>query len=82
VGSGSGDSAMRALKAESMVSGDFEALFKLEHMLKDVRYCIAEARKVGLDTSMARAAEKHYSDADDAGRGGEDFSAVIEAIRR
>ncbi len=81
VGSGSGDSAMRALKSESMVAGDFEALFKLEHMLKDVRYCIAEARKVGLDTSMARAAEKQYSAADDAGRGGEDFAAVIEAIR-
>ena len=81
VASGSGDSAMRALKSESMVSGEFETLFKLEHMLKDVRYCIAEARKVGLDTSMARAAEKHYSEADDAGHGGDDFAAVIEAIR-
>ena len=49
VGSGSGDSAMRALKSESMVEGDFETLFKLEHMLKDVRYCIAEARKLGLE---------------------------------
>ena len=44
VGSGSGESAMRALKSGPMVEGDFEALFKLEHMLKDVRYCIAEAR--------------------------------------
>ncbi len=82
VGSGSGDSAMRALKSESMVTGDFEALFKLEHMLKDVRYCIAEGRKVGLDTAMARAAEKHYSEAEVSGHGESDFSAVIEAIRR
>ena len=82
VASGSGESAMRALKSGPMVDGDFEALFKLEHMLKDVRYCIAEARKLGLETAMARAAEKYYSEADDAGRGGEDFSAVIQAVRQ
>ncbi len=82
VGSGSGESAMRALKSESMVEGNFDALFKLEHMLKDVRYCIAEARKLGLETAMARAAEKYYSEADDAGRGGDDFSAVIQAVRQ
>ena len=81
VASGSGESAMRALKSESMVAGDFDPLFKLEHMLKDVRHCIAEARKLGMDTSMARAAEHRYSEADSGGHGGEDFSAVIEAIR-
>jgi 3-hydroxyisobutyrate dehydrogenase-like beta-hydroxyacid dehydrogenase len=82
VGSGSGESAMRALKSESMVGGDFEALFKLEHMLKDVRYCIAEARKLGLQPAMAQAAEKYYSKAEVSGHGESDFSAVIEAIRR
>ena len=82
VGSGSGESAMRALKSESMVGGDFEALFKLEHMLKDVRYCIAEARKLGLQPAMAQAAEKYYSQAEVSGHGESDFSAVIEAIRR
>ena len=82
VGSGSGESAMLALKSESMVGGDFEALFKLEHMLKDVRYCIAEARKLGLQPAMAQAAEKYYSKAEVSGHGESDFSAVIEAIRR
>jgi 3-hydroxyisobutyrate dehydrogenase len=81
VASGSGESAMRALKSESMVDGNFEALFKLEHMLKDVRHCIAEARKLGLQPAMARAAEKHYSEAEVSGHGESDFSAVIQAIR-
>ena len=80
VGSGSGESAMRALKSESMVEGDFETLFKLEHMLKDVRYCIAEARKLGLEPAMAQAAEKHYSQARRRPATAEsDFAAVIEA---
>ena len=81
VGSGSGDSAMRALKSGPMVEGDFEALFKLEHMLKDVRYCISEARELGLEPIVAEAAEGRYSEADDAGLGGADFAAVIQAVR-
>jgi 3-hydroxyisobutyrate dehydrogenase-like beta-hydroxyacid dehydrogenase len=81
VGSGSGESAMRALKSESMVDGNFDALFKLEHMLKDVRHCIAEAKKIGLEPAMAQAAERYYSQADASGHGDSDFSAVIEAIR-
>ena len=64
-----------------MVEGNFDPLFKLEHMLKDVRHCIAEARKLGLEPAMAQAAERHYSQAQASGHGGSDFSAVIEAVR-
>ena len=42
-GSGSGASTMLELKAKPMLERDFEPLFKLEHMLKDVRHCLAEA---------------------------------------
>ena len=41
------DSTMRALKAEPMLEHDFTPLFKLAHMLKDVRLCLAEARTAG-----------------------------------
>ena len=81
VASGSGDSAMRELKSGPMVAGEFETLFKLEHMLKDVRYCIKEARALGLEPVVAEAAERRYSEADAAGLGGADFAAVIEAVR-
>ncbi len=80
VGSGSGNSAMLELKAGPMREGDFEPLFKLEHMLKDVRHCISEARELGLDLTVAGAAEKLYAAADEAGHGGEDFAAVITSI--
>ena len=67
VGSGSGNSAMLDLKAAPMREGDYEPLFKLEHMLKDVRHCISEARELDLDLTVAGAAENLYAAADEEG---------------
>ncbi|CAN5558984.1 NAD(P)-dependent oxidoreductase [soil metagenome] len=78
--SGSGNSAMVALKAEPMLAGALDPLFKLEHMLKDVRHTIAEARGLGLEPRVAASAEGLYSQADERGLGGRDFAAVIEAV--
>jgi 3-hydroxyisobutyrate dehydrogenase len=80
VGSGSGDSTMRKLKSGPMIEGDYEALFKLEHMLKDVRYFLAESRALGVPTQVAGSAEELYARAAEDGHGGDDFAAVIEAI--
>jgi 3-hydroxyisobutyrate dehydrogenase-like beta-hydroxyacid dehydrogenase len=77
VKAGSGASAMVELKAEPMLEHDFEPLFKLEHMLKDVRHCIAEARALGVELRLAEVAEKLYSEAGEEGLGGQDFAAVI-----
>ncbi len=82
VASGSGNSAMVALKAGPMLSGDLEPLFKLEHMLKDVRHCLAEARALGAGLSLAESAERLYTEAAEKGLGGSDFAAVIEAVDR
>jgi len=81
VASGSGESAMRRLKAAPMVSGDYEPLFKLGHMLKDVRHCLAEARALGVELPLAETAEPLYAAAQEQGLGGQDFAAVIEALR-
>jgi 3-hydroxyisobutyrate dehydrogenase-like beta-hydroxyacid dehydrogenase len=77
VKAGSGASAMVELKAEPMLEHDFEPLFKLEHMLKDVRHCIAEARALGVELRLAEVAEKLYSEACEQGLGEQDFAAVI-----
>ena len=81
VAAGSGESAMRALKSGPMVDGDYEPLFKLEHMLKDVRYFGAEARDLGLDPEVAEAALERYAQAAASGLGEQDFAAVMEAVR-
>jgi 3-hydroxyisobutyrate dehydrogenase-like beta-hydroxyacid dehydrogenase len=81
VASGSGESAMRRLKAEPMAGGDYEPLFKLEHMLKDLRHCLAEADALGVELPLAAAAEPLYAEAAERGLGARDFAAVIEALK-
>ena len=75
-GSGSSASTMMELKARPMLDGDFEPLFKLEHMLKDVRHCLAEARELGIELRLAEVAERLYAEAEAAGQGERDFAAV------
>jgi len=82
VASGSGNSAMVALKAGPMLSGELEPLFKLEHMLKDVRHFLAEAKALGMDLELAKSAERIYTGAGEKGLGEQDFAAVIEAVGR
>jgi 3-hydroxyisobutyrate dehydrogenase-like beta-hydroxyacid dehydrogenase len=80
VGSGSGASTMLTLKAGPMIERDLDPLFKLEHMLKDVRHCIREADALGVDLPVARLVESLYSRAEENGLGQRDFAAVIDVI--
>ena len=80
VAAGSGASAMLELKAGPMLEGDFDALFKLEHMLKDVRHCLAEARALGLELAVASAAERLYAAAANP-YAENDFAAVVTAVK-
>jgi 3-hydroxyisobutyrate dehydrogenase len=82
VASGSaGASAMVALKGEPMFDERFEPpLFKLEHMLKDLRHCIAEARALGIELRLGGLAETLYAEAADDGLGEKDFAAVYSAL--
>jgi 3-hydroxyisobutyrate dehydrogenase-like beta-hydroxyacid dehydrogenase len=78
IASGAAASTMVDLKARPMLDREFDPLFKLEHMLKDVRHCIAEAKAFGLDLPLAKLAESLYSRAAEKGLGARDFAAVIE----
>jgi 3-hydroxyisobutyrate dehydrogenase len=74
---GSSGSTMLELKGDPMVEHDFEPLFRLDHMLKDVRHCIAEAKALGIELRLAEVAERMYAEAAETGHGDEDFAAVI-----
>jgi 3-hydroxyisobutyrate dehydrogenase len=82
VASGSaGASAMVSLKGEPMFEERFEPpLFKLEHMLKDVRHCIAEAQALGIELRLGALAETIYAKAAAEGLGEKDFAAVYSAL--
>jgi 3-hydroxyisobutyrate dehydrogenase-like beta-hydroxyacid dehydrogenase len=79
---GSAKSLMLDLKARPMLERDYDPLFKLEHMLKDVRHCLAEAEALGQPLGLVRDAEAMYARADQAGFGEQDFAAVAEIARQ
>jgi 3-hydroxyisobutyrate dehydrogenase-like beta-hydroxyacid dehydrogenase len=74
---GSGNSAMLELKAGPMLEHDLDPLFKLEHMLKDVRHCLREAEALGVSLPQAEEAERLYAQAAEKGLGERDFAAIV-----
>src|SRR4051794_36388353 len=82
VAAGSGNSTMLQLKAGPMLEHDLDPLFKLEHMLKDVRHCLREAEALGVPLSVASAGEKLYAEAERNGLGERDFAAIVEVAER
>jgi 3-hydroxyisobutyrate dehydrogenase-like beta-hydroxyacid dehydrogenase len=79
MGAGSGGSAMLALKAEPMIQHDYSTLFKLEHMLKDVRLCLEEGQSAGVPFPVAAATREALNAAMGRGHANDDFAAVLEA---
>jgi 3-hydroxyisobutyrate dehydrogenase-like beta-hydroxyacid dehydrogenase len=77
---GSASSTMVALKAQPMLAHDFEPLFRLEHMLKDVGLCLDESRAVGAPFPAAASARELYVAAMARGLADRDFAAVLEVI--
>ncbi len=77
---GSGASAMLDLKQGPMRAHDYTTLFKLEHMLKDLRLCLEEARAAGVSTEMIEATEGILADAGERGLGEQDFAALLEVV--
>jgi 3-hydroxyisobutyrate dehydrogenase-like beta-hydroxyacid dehydrogenase len=82
MGAGSGGSAMLELKAGPMRAHDYTTLFKLDHMLKDVRLCLDAAAEAGVPFASAQAAEQLLAAASELGYGESDFAAVLAALER
>jgi 3-hydroxyisobutyrate dehydrogenase len=75
-----GNSTVLGLKGKPMFERDFTPLFKLEHMLKDVRHCLDEARALGVELRLGSLVEPLFARAAEQGHGEEDFAAVIRAL--
>ena len=71
---------MLDLKQGPMRAHDYTTLFKLEHMLKDLRLCLEEARAAGVSTEMIEATEGILADAGERGLGEQDFAALLEVV--
>ena len=76
-------SAMLNLKGPPMFDERFEPpLFKLDHMLKDVRHTVEEAGSLGFELQLGALAERLYARAAEIGHGEQDFAAVYTVIGR
>jgi 3-hydroxyisobutyrate dehydrogenase len=74
-------SAMLNLKGPPMFEERFEPpLFKLEHMLKDVRHTLEEAGSLGFELQLGALVERLYARAAESGHGEQDFAAVYTVI--
>jgi len=80
MGAGSGGSVMLALKAGPMRRHDYETLFKLEHMLKDVRLCLEEGQAIGAPFTFAAHVREILTAAAGRGLGDADFAALVEVL--
>jgi 3-hydroxyisobutyrate dehydrogenase-like beta-hydroxyacid dehydrogenase len=80
MGAGSANSTMLQLKGQPMLGHDFTPLFKLAHMLKDVRLCLDEARAAGAAFPAAALAGELYAAGAGRGLGEQDFAAVLEVV--
>jgi 3-hydroxyisobutyrate dehydrogenase-like beta-hydroxyacid dehydrogenase len=77
---GAAGSTMLDLKAEPMTKHDYTTLFKLDHMLKDVRLCLEEAQVAGVPFPFAALSRDLLAAASGRGLGEADFSAVVEVL--
>jgi 3-hydroxyisobutyrate dehydrogenase len=80
MGSGSGASAVLDLKAGPMRDHDWTTLFKLEHMLKDLRLCLQEAEAVGARMELVEDTAALLAEAERKGLGQRDFAALLEVV--
>jgi 3-hydroxyisobutyrate dehydrogenase-like beta-hydroxyacid dehydrogenase len=77
---GSGASSMLELKAGPMRAHDWSTLFKLEHMLKDLRLCLEEAEAVGARMELVEDTAVLLAEAERKGLGERDFAALLEVV--
>ncbi|MEA2420749.1 MAG: 3-hydroxyisobutyrate dehydrogenase [Thermoleophilaceae bacterium] len=76
-----GASGMLNLKGRPMFEERYEpVLFKLEHMLKDVRHTLEEARALGIELQLPALAERFYARAAEASHAEDDFAAVYTGL--
>ena len=79
---GSAASVMLDLKAQPMRDHDYTTLFKLDHMLKDLRLCLEEGEAVGVPFPYAALTREILTAAAGMGHGEDDFAALLEPVER
>jgi 3-hydroxyisobutyrate dehydrogenase-like beta-hydroxyacid dehydrogenase len=80
VSAGAGNSTMLSIKSGPMREHDYSTLFKLEHMLKDVRLCLEEGQRLGVPFPSAAYVREILTAGMGMGHADDDFAAIIEPL--
>ena len=68
-------------RGHTMVDGQFDFGFAVEWMVKDLRYCIEEAQRIGSKVPMTEMVAKMYEDLVARGDGRLDTSSLIRRVQ-
>ncbi|CAB4570264.1 MAG: NAD-binding protein [Actinobacteria bacterium] len=68
-------------RGHTMADGEFNFGFAVEWMVKDLRYCIEEAHRIGSNIPMTEMVAKMYEDLVDRGDGRLDTSSLIRRVQ-
>jgi 3-hydroxyisobutyrate dehydrogenase len=80
IGNGAPGSPLVKTVGARMIAGDYAVNFLLSLMRKDVDYALEEARRHGVNLSMAAATRALFDAAIKAGWSDQDFAAVAESV--
>lgn len=78
--SGALASPLVRLKGEAVLREDFEPLFALKHMAKDIRLALEAARGAGLEIPVTALVARLFAKAEALGLGEEDYAALIKLL--
>ena len=69
-------------RSKTMIDGEFDFGFALDHMIKDLGFALEKARSQGWEPKVASYVQQTYLKLSELGMGTQDTSALIEAYRR
>lgn len=81
VSGGAAQSWQLVNRGHTMVDGEFDFGFAIEWMIKDLRYCVEEAARIGADTPVAGMVLSMYEQLASRGLSRSDTSALIRFHR-
>lgn len=73
-------SPLLKMKGEAVLNQNFEPLFSLKHMAKDIRLAVKESQKKNLQLPVTELVNRLFSMAEEMGLGEEDYAALIKLL--
>lgn len=81
VSAGAAGSWQMTNRAHTMIDGQFDFGFAIDHMRKDLRIALDESRSLGVETPVADLVKRFYDELSENGDGSLDTSALIRRLR-